>query len=304
MPRYVVERLAQAVVTIWIVTVVVFVLARLSGDPINLLVSPEATQAELEIVRRDYGLDKSWMEQYVLFTKGILRGEFGDSLRFKEPALPLVLERLPATLRLAFAGMSITLVLGLSIGTLSGLRESGVADRVGKFTAMVGQSVPAFWLGIMLILVFGVELGWLPTSGYGGLKHMILPAITLAHFSTAALIRLTRSAVLDVASSDYVRLARLRGLAPIRVVTHHILRNAAIPIVTMASIQFVGMLTGAIVTETIFAWPGMGRLMIDSVSARDFPVVQAGVVLIAVVFVLSNLFVDLLYGVLDPRISY
>ncbi|MCA9824093.1 MAG: ABC transporter permease [Dehalococcoidia bacterium] len=304
MPRYVVERLAQAVVTIWIVTVVVFVLARLSGDPINLLVSPEATQAELEIVRRDYGLDKSWMEQYVLFTKGILRGEFGDSLRFKEPALPLVLERLPATLRLAFAGMSITLVLGLSIGTLSGLRESGVADRVGKFTAMVGQSVPAFWLGIMLILVFGVELGWLPTSGYGGLKHMILPAITLAHFSTAALIRLTRSAVLDVASSDYVRLARLKGLAPIRVVTHHILRNAAIPIVTMASIQFVGMLTGAIVTETIFAWPGMGRLMIDSVSARDFPVVQAGVVLIAVVFVLSNLFVDLLYGVLDPRISY
>lgn len=304
MPRYVVERLAQAVVTIWIVTVVVFVLARLSGDPINLLVSPEATQAELEIVRRDYGLDKSWMEQYVLFTKGILRGEFGDSLRFKEPALPLVLERLPATLRLAFAGMSITLVLGLSIGTLSGLRESGVADRVGKFTAMVGQSVPAFWLGIMLILVFGVELGWLPTSGYGGLKHMILPAITLAHFSTAALIRLTRSAVLDVASSDYVRLARLKGLAPIRVVTHHILRNAAIPIVTMASIQFVGMLTGAIVTETIFAWPGMGRLMIDSVSARDFPVVQAGVFLIAVVFVLSNLFVDLLYGVLDPRISY
>lgn len=304
MARYLMERALQGVVTLWLVTIVIFLLARLSGDPVQLLVAPDATTEEIEIVRANYGFDQPWTEQYRRFLTGAVRGDFGDSIRFKEPALELVLERLPATLKLAGVSMVIILGFGLTLGTLSGLKESGLVDRVGMLIALVGQSVPVFWLAIMLILVFSVELGWFPTSGYGGLRYMILPAIALAHFSTAALMRMTRSAILDVRDSDYVRLAHLKGLHPARIVTRHVLRNAAIPIVTLASVQFIALMNGAIVTETIFAWPGIGRLMIDAVNARDFPVVQAGVFVTAAMFVVGNLLVDLTYGLLDPRISY
>lgn len=304
MARYLAIRAGQAVLTLWLVTILIFFLVRLSGDPIQLMVSPEATLEEIEIVRSNYGLDRSWGEQYLAFAEDLLRGDFGNSIRFKRPALEMVIERLPATLRLAGAGMAITLAVGLTIGVFSGLRPSGIVDRVGGMFALVGQSVPAFWLAIMLIFVFAVQLGWFPTSGYGGLSHMILPAIALAHFSTAALMRLTRSAILDVTESDYVRLAHLKGVHPFVIATRHVLRNAAIPIVTLASVQAIGMMNGAIVTETIFAWPGIGRLMIDSVNARDFPVIQAGVFVTSFMFVVGNLLVDLTYVVLDPRIKY
>jgi peptide/nickel transport system permease protein len=304
MSRYLLERFIQALITIWIVSVVIFVLARLSGDPITLLAPPEATNEEVAAIRHSYGLDKSWLEQYGLFIKGAVRGDFGDSVRFGTPASEIVFRRLPASLKLALVAMAISLTLGLTVGTLSGMRPGGIVDRVGKTLAILGQSVPVFWLAIVLILVFAVKLRWLPTSGYGGPSHFVLPAITLGWFFTASLMRLTRSAVLDVVDSDYVRFAYMKGLHPARIVTQHVLRNAAIPIVTLISIQFIVLVTDSVVTETIFAWPGIGRLLIDSVFARDFPVIQAVVFLVSVLFVVVNFSVDMLYGVLDPRIKY
>lgn len=302
MGRYLVERVLQSAVTIWLITLVVFLLSRLSGNPVLLLVSPDATNEEIDLITHTLGLDKPWLEQYFRFIQGAIQGDFGDSIRFREPALELIMGSLPATAQLAGLGMLITIGVGLPLGVIAGLRQSSIVDRAAMLIALIGQSVPVFWLGIMLIFIFGVQLGWLPTSGHGGLRYMILPAIALSHFSVAALMRLTRSSILDVAESDYVRLAKLKGVHPFRIATRHILRNAAIPLVTLASVQLIGMLNGAIVTETIFAWPGMGRLMIDSVNARDFPVVQAGVFVTAVMFVAGNLLVDISYFALDPRI--
>lgn len=304
MTRYILQRLGQSVITVWGISIVVFLLAHFSGDPLLLLVPPEATTAEVEQIRRSYGLDKSLPEQYLTYMSGVLRGDFGTSLRFDEPTLPLVLERVPASMKLALAAMAISLTLGLTIGVLSAAQPGGLVDRFGKAFAMLGQSVPVFWLGIMLILVFAVRLKWLPTSGEGSWKHIILPALTLGWYSTSAITRITRSAMLDVLDADYIRLATIKGLHPFRIITKHALRNAAIPIVTLASLQFIALINGAVVTETIFAWPGMGRLTVDAVFARDFPLVQTAVFVASVLFVITNLGVDLLYGVLNPRISY
>jgi peptide/nickel transport system permease protein len=304
MSRYFLQRVAQALITIWIVSVVIFVLARLSGDPITLLAPQEATKTEVEALRKSYGLDQSWLQQYGIFIGNAAHGDFGRSVRFNEPAADLVRERLPASLKLAAVAMAISLTLGLTVGTVSGMRPGGLIDRFGKGLAILGQSVPVFWLAIILILVFAVKLPWLPTSGYGGPSHYVLPAITLGWFFTAGLMRLTRSAVLDVVDSDYVRFARIKGLHPARIVFQHILRNAAIPIITLISIQFIVLVTDSVVTETIFAWPGIGRLLIDSVFARDFPVIQAVVFLVSVMFVVTNFAVDMVYAVIDPRIRH
>ncbi len=214
------------------------------------------------------------------------------------------MRRLPASLRLAAAAMVVSAGIGVTVGVLTAARPSGWIDRFGKAFAMLGQSVPVFWLGIMLILIFGVRLRWLPTSGAGGLDHLILPAAALGWYSTAAMTRITRSAMLDVLDADYIRLAHIKGLHPFKVITKHALRNASIPIVTLASLQFIALINGAVVTETIFAWPGMGRLMVDAVFARDFPLVQTAVFVASILFVATNLAVDLLYGYLNPRISY
>jgi peptide/nickel transport system permease protein len=302
--RYILQRIGQSVITVWGISIVVFLLAHFSGDPLLLLVPPEATLAEVEQIRRSYGLDKSLPEQYVTFMRGVLRGDFGTSLRFDEPTLPLVLERIPASLKLALAAMALSLSLGITIGVFSAARPGGLVDRFGKLFAMLGQSVPVFWLGIMLILIFAVRLRWFPTSGDATWKHIVLPALTLGWYSTSAVTRITRSAMLDVLDADYIRLAHIKGLHPFKVMTKHALRNAAIPIVTLASLQFIALINGAVVTETIFAWPGMGRLTVDAVFARDFPLVQTAVFVASVLFVLTNLAVDLLYGVLNPRISY
>ena len=304
MSRYLLNRLLQAIITIWIVSVAIFMLARLSGDPIALLAPQEATKAEVEAIRESYGLDRSWPEQYSIFIRDAVRGDFGDSVRFGSPAATLVTDRLPASLKLAGVAMAFSLTLGLTVGTISGMKPGGLVDRFGKVLAVLGQSVPVFWLAIVLILVFSVKFRWLPTSGYGGPKHFILPAITLGWFFTAGLLRLTRSAVMDVSESDYVKFARIKGIHPARIVIQHVLRNAAIPIITLISLQFIVLVTDSVVTETIFAWPGIGRLLIDSVFARDFPVIQAVVFLVSVMFVVTNFAVDLLYAAIDPRIKF
>ena len=304
MIRYIGERFGQSLITIWGISIIVFLLAHFSGDPLLLLVPPEATKAEVERIRASYGLDRSLPEQYLTYMRGIIRGDFGTSLRFREPTLRLVLERLPASLKLATSAMILSLTVGISVGVLSAARPGGLVDRFGKAFAMLGQSMPVFWLGLMLILIFAVRLRWFPTSGTGNWKHLVLPALTLGWYSTAAMTRITRSAMLDVLDADYIRLAHIKGLHPFKIITKHALRNAAIPIVTLASLQFIALINGAVVTETIFAWPGMGRLTVDAVFARDFPLVQTAVFVASVLFVLTNLVVDLLYGVLNPRISY
>lgn len=304
MTRYLLQRFGQSLITIWGISVIVFMLAHVSGDPLLLLVPPEATQVEVARIRQSYGLDKSLPEQYVAYIRGVLHGDFGSSIRFREPTLPLVLERLPASIELAVAAMALSLAFGISVGVLSAAYPGGIVDRIGKAFAMLGQSIPVFWLGIILILIFAVRLRWLPTSGKGGWQYFVLPAVTLGWYSTAAMTRITRSAMLDVLDADYIRLAQLKGLHPFKIITKHALRNAAIPIVTFASLQFIALINGAVVTETIFAWPGMGRLTVDAVFARDFPLVQTAVFVASILFVLTNLGVDLLYGVLNPRISY
>lgn len=304
MSRYLAQRFFQAVVTIWLVSIAIFALARLSGDPITLLAPQEATKAEVQAIRESYGLDDSWIQQYLIFIGNAVQGDFGRSVRFDVPATELVTHRLPASLKLAGAAMVLSLTLGLTVGTISGMKPGSLIDRFGKGLAVLGQSVPVFWLAIILILLFSVKLQWLPTSGYGGPDHFILPAITLGWFFTAGLMRLTRSAVMDVADSDYVRFARIKGLHPARIVVQHVLRNAAIPVITLISLQFIVLVTDSVVTETIFAWPGIGRLLIDSVFARDFPVIQAVVFLVSVMFVATNFVVDMLYAVIDPRIKH
>lgn len=304
MIRYIGERFGQSLITVWGISIIVFLLAHFSGDPLLLLVPPEATTAEVERIRASYGLDRSLPEQYLTYMRGVVHGDFGTSLRFREPTLRLVLERLPASLKLATSAMILSLAFGISVGVLSAARPGGLVDRFGKAFAMLGQSMPVFWLGLMLILIFAVRLRWFPTSGTGNWKHLVLPALTLGWYSTAAMTRITRSAMLDVLDADYIRLAHIKGLHPFKIITKHALRNAAIPIVTLASLQFIALINGAVVTETIFAWPGMGRLTVDAVFARDFPLVQTAVFVASVLFVITNLVVDLLYGVLNPRISY
>jgi peptide/nickel transport system permease protein len=304
MTRYIAQRIGQALITVWGISIVVFMMAHLSGDPVLLLAPPEATKAEVAQIRHDYALDRPLPEQYLAYMRGVLHGDFGRSLRFGEPTITLVLRRLPASLTLAVAAMTFSAGLGLVVGVISAARPDSWFDRFGKLFAMLGQSMPVFWLGLLLILVFSVRLKWFPTSGTGDWKHLVLPAITLGWYSTAAITRITRSAMLDVMDADYIRLAQIKGLHPFVIVTKHALRNAAIPIVTLASLQFIAMINGAIVTETIFAWPGMGRLMVDAVFARDFPLVQTAVFVGSLLFVATNLGVDLLYGYLNPRITY
>jgi peptide/nickel transport system permease protein len=242
-----------------------------------------------------------WL-QYVQFLGGALTGDFGTSFRHQQPALPLVLERLPATLELAGAALALAVVLALPLGILAAVYRGRLLDVLAMAFAVVGQATPYFWMGIMLILVVSVELGWLPTSGRGGLERLILPTVTLGTHFAASLARLTRTSMLEVLGQQFVTTARAKGLSERSVVLAHALKNAAVPVVTLIGLQFGTLLGGAVVTETIFAWPGVGRLAVQSVFVRDYPVVQAGVFVLALTFVAINLLVDLLYGVLDPRI--
>ena len=294
-------RLFRTVVALWLVSSVVFVVMRLSGDPVPLLLPPDAPIAEMERVRHDLGLDRALPIQYGVFLRNVVRGDFGRSIHFRQPALGVALDYLAATLELGLSAFAVALVVAFPIGVISAVRRNSLLDHVAMGLALVGQSAPTFFLGIVFILVVSLRLDLLPTSGRGDWRHLVLPALTLGAFTMASIARITRSAVLEVQRADFVRTARAKGVGEGWVVIKHTLRNAALPILTITGLQFGTLLGGAVVTETVFAWPGMGRLAIQSIYNRDYPVVQSTVVIAAILFILINLALDVLYGVLDPR---
>jgi peptide/nickel transport system permease protein len=299
---YLGRRLLQLVPTLLGVTVVVFLLIRVSGDPTQLLLPETATLEDRALFRKQHGLDRSIAIQYVQYLGNLLRGDMGRSLIDGSPALGLVLQRLPATVELALAAMLIAVLVGIPVGILSAIRRGSVLDRLAMVGVLTGQSMATFWVGILLILVFAVQLRWFPVSGRDGPRHLVLPAVTLSLYMMPLLARMTRSSMLEVWKQDFVRTARAKGLRERTIILRHSLRAALIPVITVLGLQFGGALAGAIVTESVFAWPGVGTFVLDAIYKRDYPVVQAAVLVIATVYILTNLLVDLLYGVLDPRI--
>ena len=304
MTRYIIGRLFQGSFAIWGVTVIIFIAVRISGDAASLMIPQDAEPQEAELVRQLYGLDQPYHIQYIKFIANAVKGDFGRSYRWHDPALKVVLDRVPATLQLAGVAALVSLLIALPIGVLSAVHHGGWIDNFGKVFALLGQSMPTFWVGILFILLFSVQFRIFPTSGRGGLNHLILPAITLGWFSAAALTRITRSAMLDIIDSEYIKMARIKGVPERWVIWKHALRNAAIPVVTILGIQWAHFLGGSVIVETIFAWPGVGRTIVEALSNRDYTVVQAGTFMMSLLFVSVNLLVDLSYGVLDPRVRY
>ncbi len=298
------RRLAGAAWVVAGVAVTVFVILHLSGDPATVMMPLESTQAEIAQFRHENGFDRPLPVQFAAFAWNALHGDFGNSLRHGEPALGLALERVPASAELAFSALALALLVAIPAGLVAALERNSFVDVAARLVSLAGQSTPVYWLGIMLILIFGVQLGWFPVSGIGGLRHLVLPAVTLGLFSMAKIMRLTRGSMLDILQSDFLRTARAKGLSPWSVIVHHALRNAWLPIVTVVGIELGTLLSQAIITETIFAWPGIGRLAVQAIYDRDYPVVEAVVILSALSFVLVNLLVDLTYAALDPRIRY
>jgi len=302
MRRYLVARLAQTVLVVFLSLTAVFGMVRLTGDPVLLFMPMDIQAKDVEEFRERLGFNDPLAVQYTRFLAAAVRGDFGDSLRYRRDAFGLVLERLPATLLLAGAALGLTLVVAVPLGVLTAVRRDTAFDHVGTVVTVLGQATPGFWLGLMLIYVFAVQLRWLPTGGMGTAAHVVMPAVVLAAFYSARVARLTRSAVLDALGEDYVLTARAKGLAETRVIGKHTLRNSAIPIITLAGLEAGQLLGGAVVTETIFAWPGLGRLTVQALLNRDFPVVMAAVSFTSIVYTLMNLLVDVAYGWLDPRV--
>ena len=305
MIRYILRRLVLLVPLLLGVSVLIFLTMRLvPGDPARLALGAEATEDQVQLMRRQWGLDQPLPVQYVYWIGHALQGDWGRSTVSRVPASEEIALRLPATLRLAAVSVLIATVLGVGFGVLAGVRHNTWVDRVSMVVALLGVCTPSFWLGLMLILVFSVRLSWLPSFGQGGVDHLILPALTLGAAASSLIARVTRSSLLEVMGADYLRTARAKGLAEHLVVGRHALRNALIPVLTLLGLEFGGLLAGAIVTETVFAYPGIGLLLVNSIGNRDFPVVQPALLLFAFQFVLVNLLVDVLYAVVDPRITY
>jgi peptide/nickel transport system permease protein len=303
MAGYLLGRFAQALFVLVAVVLIVFLMMFLAGDPAQLLMAPDSSPADIAIFRHQMGFDLPLWDQFLHFAGRIALGDFGQSWRFEEPALPLVLDRLPTTAELAFAALALSLVIAVPIGVLSAVHRDSHIDTLSMVGALLGQSVPGFWLGLMLILLFAVNLGWLPTSGNDGPKYLILPALSLGLALAGRNARLVRSCMLEVLNEDYIRTARAKGLPEWRIVNKHALKNALLPIVTVTGIELGHLLGGPVIIETVFAWPGIGLLAVQAISGRDYPVVQAIILISATIFVLINLLVDLLYHRLDPRIS-
>ena len=301
---YLAGRLLQTALSMLVVVSIVFVLTRLSGNPIYLLLDVNATQQDQEILARHLGLDKPLPVQYGIYVTNLAMGDFGNSIISRRPVVEHIWERLPATVELGFVAMFLSVLIGVPLGMYSAVRRGGPMDSGARVFAVLGQSMPTFWLGLMLILFFGVVLGVLPAGGRGTIWHLILPAFTLGYFTSAAILRLTRSAMLEVLGSEYIKFARLKGLHEQVVLWKHGLRNALLPVVTFAVLLFVQFLGGAVVTETVFAWPGLGRLILESITTRDYPIVQAGVLVLSALYLTGNLCVDLLYSYLNPRIRH
>jgi peptide/nickel transport system permease protein len=304
MQRYIFKRLIQAVICMIGVSIIVFMLSRLSGDPLDLMMPPESTKEDWDIMRTELGLDKPIYVQYARFVAGAVQGDFGESIRWEKPCFEIFWDYFPNTLLLGSAAMAFSLMIGIPFGIVSAVRVNTWVDGVGKVFALLGQSLPVFWVGIMLILIFAVNLRVLPTSGMTGWENILMPAFTLGWYFTAAQTRLTRSAMLDVLDSEYIKLARMKGLPERAVVLKHAFKNAVLPVITMAALNFIVLLNGTVITETIFAWPGVGRLVVQAIFARDYPLVQTCVFIASALFVLANLVVDILYMYLDSRIRY
>jgi peptide/nickel transport system permease protein len=304
MVPYLVGRVLQTVLSMLVVISIVFVLTRLSGNPVHLLLDVNATQRDLEILTRHLGLDQPLLIQYGIYVKNIAQGDLGRSVLTRRPVTEHLWERLPATIELGFVAMFLSVAIGVPIGVYSAVRRGGVLDGAARVFSVLGQSMPPFWLGLMLILFFGVLLGVLPAGGRGGPQHLILPAFTLGYFTSAAIMRLTRSSMLEVLGADYIRFARLKGLHEQIILWKHGLKNALLPVITFAVMLFVQFLGGAVVTETVFAWPGLGRLLLESITTRDYPIVQAGVLVLSALYLAGNLLVDVLYSYLNPKIRY
>jgi ABC-type dipeptide/oligopeptide/nickel transport system permease component len=304
MQRYIVKRLFYALISLFLLSVTIFCLVRITGDPAILMADPGAKEEDLRAIRKEFGLDKSWPMQYAVFVSSLVRGDFGKSIYYRVPAFDLYLQRLPASLLLASVGMAISLIIGIPIGILSAVRVNTWLDNFGKIFAVLGLSLPSFWVGLIMILLFSVSLGWLPSSGSGSFKHVIMPAFALGWVFAAAHMRLARSAMLDVLGSEYVKLARIKGLSEKLVIGKHAFKNAVIPVITLAGINLVLMVNVAVVVESVFAWPGVGRLLFEGISFRDFPIVQTTVLMGGLMIVGVNLIVDILYAYIDPRIRY
>jgi peptide/nickel transport system permease protein len=302
--RYVIGRVLQTVLSMLVVISIVFVLTRLSGNPIHLLLDVNASERDHQILMHHLGLDQSLPVQYGFYVRNIFLGDFGRSVLTRRPVTEHIWERLPATVELGVVAMFLSVLIGVPLGVYSAVHRGGLLDGAARVFAVLGQSMPTFWLGLMLILLFGVLLRFLPAGGRGGVEHLILPAFTLGYFTSAAILRLTRSAMLEVLGSDYIKFARLKGLHEQVVLWKHGLKNALLPVVTFAVMLFVQFLGGAVVTETVFAWPGLGRLILESITTRDYPIVQAGVLVLSALYLTGNLFVDVLYSYLNPRIRH
>ena len=318
MTAFIIRRLLQAVLVVWLMSVIVFFGVNVIGDPVDMLISPDADQAEIERTIRALGLDRPIAEQYLYFLKGVASGDFGKSFIFGEPALQLILQHMPATVELALVSLLMAIVLGIPLGLYAGLYPDTGFSKGIIAGSILGFSLPTFWVGLMMIMLFAVILGWLPSTGRGdtavflgiesslwtrdGLSHLFLPALNLALTNISLVIRLTRAGVRETMHQDYIKFARAKGLPEYRVISVHLMKNILIPIVTVLGLEFGGLLAFSVVTESIFAWPGMGKLLIDSLLQLDRPVVVAYLMIIVLFFVIINLIVDILYSLLDPRV--
>lgn len=304
MQRYLLRRIIQSVFLTLGVIVLVFFMIRLTGDPARLMVPRDAAPEQVEAFREAMGFNRPLSVQFLDYITGIFRGDFGDSLNFRQPTLELILERLPGTVQLAVASMVLAIVVAVPLGILGGTSPGSLTDSIGRTVGLIGQVIPNFWLALILILVFGVRLGWFPTFGRDTPTSIVLPSIALGLATTGQLLRLTRSAVLEIRNEDYIRTARSKGLSRRSVAVHHVSRNAALALISVIGVSFTYLLGGSVYIETIFAWPGLGNLLDQAIRARDFPLVQSIAIFIAGFAILMSLVTDILYGVVDPRIRY
>jgi peptide/nickel transport system permease protein len=302
--RYILGRIVQGIVSLLVLSFIVFLLARMSGDPVSVFLPEDATEKDRAVLMHHMGLDRPLLVQYLIFLSQGIRGDFGRSLRTNRPCLEMVLERLPATLLLGAFSVSISLIIALPIGVYAAVKRGRLFDVIARGFAILGQSLPLFWLGVVLIFIFAVRFPILPTGGFEGAKHLILPGITVGWYVVAGIMRVTRSSMLDILDSEYIKMARAKGLAEWVVIWKHGFKNAALPVVTFSALLFVMMLGGSIVTEMVFAWPGVGRLAIQAITWRDFPIVQTVVVLLGAMYIGANLLVDIAYAYLNPKIRY
>ncbi len=302
MTRYIGLRIIQAIVSLLVVMTIVFMLSRLSGDPVQLLADISASEEQMEAIRRDLGLDKPLAVQWASYVRDMFVFDLGESVTSRQPVRELIWQRLPNTLQLGFAAMAISIIIGLPLGIYAAVNHGTKIDAAARLFGVLGQSMPSFWLGVLLILVFAVMLGVLPPGGKESPTSIILPAFSMGYLTTAAIMRLTRSSMLDVLNAEYIKLARIKGLNELKVVWKHALKNSLIPVITFSVVLFTLFLGAAVVTETVYAWPGLGSLILDGVRNRDYPLVQGGVVVFSAIYIFANLLVDILYGYLDPRI--